>query len=381
MVQYSPQNVFDYEANNPYIPVMTEIWQSPHWPQFTYDTAKTAPLLAAASAAMGEIAGLKEGLSPTDQDDLARAQLVQEALASFGIEGVALNADDVEASVVASLKHRDTAHLRRRSDAIADLMVAARAPARTLTPQVLQDWHRLLFFGIEVEDLGRWRSFDIEIVRSAVAGQGDVLFKAPPPDRVGGEMTRFLGWLNAPPAHPAPVTAAIAHLWFETIHPFSDGNGRIGRALIDHIFARTRPLPFSLSRQIERDKKGYYAALTAGRAEGQGGVDATAFVLWFLQTMVDAATAAKDEAMFLIRRNRFYLRHQDVLSPRAKQVLERLFAQGPERVGQGISARSYAKISGASPATATRDLTAMENAGVLERTKAGGRSTSYRIVF
>ena len=144
----------------------------------------------------------------------------------------------------------------------------------------------MLFFGIEVEDLGRWRQFDIDIVRSAAAGLNDILYKAPPPDRVDAEMSAFIDWLNDKPEMPAPIIAAIAHLWFESIHPFSDGNGRVGRAVIEYVFAnRSRALPFSLSRQIEKDKKAYYNALQDGRKAGKGAIDATAFVVWFLTTL------------------------------------------------------------------------------------------------
>ena len=282
---------------------------------------------------------------------------------------------EIEASVIASLKHKDRTALGRRSDAIVELMVAARQAEGPLTKGTLWEWHRLLFFGIEVEDLGRWRQFEIEIVRSAAAGSNDILYKAPPPDEVDAEMVAFIDWLNDKPELPVPIVAAIAHLWFESIHPFSDGNGRVGRALIEYVFAsRSRALPFSLSRQIEKDKKAYYAALQEGRKVGRRAIDATAFIVWFLDTLKSAADAGRDEAQFLVRRNQFFLQFSDVISERQMSVLRTLFAQGEGRLKQGLSAKSYSKIAKVSGPTATRDLGAMERTGALRRSESGGRS-------
>lgn len=359
---------------------MTEIWQTAVWPHFTYDAVATLPLLATAVESLGEIGGLQAGLSPDDRASLRLHQIVQEVVASFGIEGVVLDPARIEASVIASLKARDTQTSALRSDAIAALMLAARAGTTPLTADTLCAWHQLLFTGIEVEDRGRWRRHDIEIVRSAAAaGQGQVLFRAPPPDRLDSEMARFLGWLNEGPDMPVAVRAALAHLWFETIHPFSDGNGRIGRAIIEHVFAAGSALPFSLSRQIEREKKAYYAALQAGRTEGQGAIDATAFVLWFLACLTRAAALGRAEATFLLTRNRYLSQWRDRLSARHMAVLETLFAQGADRVAIGISAASYARIAKVSGATATRDLGTMQTAGAVTRTDEGGRSTRYML--
>ena len=360
---------------------MVQIWQSGLWPKFIYDHAAVEPHLADAMQVLGEVQGVHAGMGPDDLAELRRMQIVQEALASFEIEGVTLNHDEIEASVIASIKHREGAAIARRSDAIAALMMAARNVQGPVTGQDLCEWHRLLFYGIEVENLGAWRGFDIEIVRSATAGSHDVLYKAPPPDLVPGHMQDFTAWLADEVALPVPIRAAIAHLWFESIHPFSDGNGRIGRALIEAVFAASHPLPFSLSRQIEKEKLDYYAALQVGRQEGRGGIDATPFVVWFLNTLTRAADAGRAEAMYLVRRNHFFVRHAADLNTRQHKALTAVFAQGPDRVMLGLGAKGYRKIAKTTAPTATRDLAALEKAGVLKRSEAGGRSTSYEILY
>ena len=360
---------------------MTHIWQARSWPNFDYDRAAAEPYLTAAIEALGEVSGLQAALEPRDLDEIKLTQIVQEAMSSFGIEGVNLDAAEIEASVIASLKHRDRAAAPSRSDAIVELMLAARKATETLTSAMLWSWHKLLFYGIEVEDLGAWRSFDIEIARSAVAGNKEVLYKAPPPDRIEAEMAVLLNWIEGDHKLPTPIAAAIAHLWFESIHPFSDGNGRIGRALIEHVFANTKALPFSFSRQVEKDKKAYYAALQAGRREGDGFIDATAFVVWFLECLTRAAALARNEAYFVVRRNRYLSHLIPQVSERRKSVLRDLFAKGEVRVAQGISAKSYSKIAKVSGPTATRDLAALERAGALTRSMEGGRSTFYRINY
>ena len=360
---------------------MTYIWDTGSWPKFAYNGAVIESALAIAMQTIGEVTGVKAGLSSSDLEEFNRRELVQEALSTFEIEGVTLNAIEIEASVIASLKHREQASIGRRSDAIVELMLAARTPDDALDAETLWTWHRLLFHGIEVEDLGRWRRFDIEIVRSAVAGQHDVLYKGVPPDRIDTEMAQLFIWLEQKTGQALPIRAAIAHLWFESVHPFSDGNGRIGRAIVEHIFARETPLPFSLSRQIEHDKRGYYASLQAGRKVVDGQIDATPFVLWFLEALIAAADSARAEAFFLVRRNQLMAGKANDLNDRQRKVLRMLFAQGEARVLVGLTAKSYRKMSKASAPTATRDLIAMERVGILQRSEAGGRSTHYKVAY
>jgi len=353
---------------------MTEIWQTSNWPRFTYDEALAAPLLLEIATRQGELKGLQAGLGSAEREEILLQAMTREVVYSFGIEGVKLNSADVEASVVASMKARNFEAVTRRSDAVAELMLDARSGGR-LDAARLCEWHRMLFHGMEIEDLGAWRSFDLVIAKSARADRDDVLYKPLPHQRVADEMGAFLDWLAADTS-PLPARAALAHLWFESIHPFSDGNGRIGRAIIELVFSQEAALPFSLSRQIEAEKKDYYAALQAGRVAEDGQINATAFVQWFLKTVLSAGKVALGEVRFLVQRNRYFMEYRG-MSARQERVLRHLFSMGAARVALGVSAKAYGKISGVSAATATRDLVALEGQGALKRSEEGGRSTRY----
>ncbi|MBL1435050.1 MAG: Fic family protein [Rhodobacteraceae bacterium] len=353
---------------------MTEIWQTSCWPHFTYNEALAAPLLLEIATRQGELTGLQAGLAPAEREEIILQAMTREAVHSFGIEGVKLDAVEIEVSVVASMKARSFGAVTRRSDAVAELMLDARTGG-ALNAERLMRWHRLLFHGMEVEDLGAWRGFDLVIAKSARADREEVLYNPLPHERVADEMAAFLGWL-ATDTSPLPIRAALAHLWFESIHPFSDGNGRIGRAIIELVFSQEAALPFSLSRQIEAEKKAYYTALQAGRVAHDGQIDATAFVQWFLGAVLSAGKVASDEVWFLVQRNRYFMEYRS-MSARQEMVLRHLFSMGAARVALGVSAKAYGKISGVSAATATRDLVALEGQGALRRSAEGGRSTRY----
>ncbi len=349
---------------------MTEIWQTSSWPHFIYNEALAAPLLLEIATRQGELTGLQAGLFPAEREEILLQAMTREAVHSFGIEGVKLDPTEV----VASMKARNFAAVARRSDAVAALMLDARNGS-VLNAERLQHWHQLLFHGLEIEDLGAWRSFDLVIAKSARADREEVLYNPLPHGRVADEMAAFLGWL-AKDTSPLPVRAALAHLWFESIHPFSDGNGRIGRAIIELVFSQEAALPFSLSRQIEAEKKAYYGALQAGRAVEGGQINATAFVQWFLNAVLSAGKVAADEVWFLVQKNRYFMEYRS-MNARQEMALRHLFSMGAARVALGVSAKAYGKISGVSAATATRDLVALEGQGALQRSAEGGRSTRY----
>lgn len=354
---------------------MREIWQSPFWPKLTFDAAAVAPFLVRATESIGEITGLLAGQSPAERAAWQRHQLVQEAVASLHIEGIPSDAGQIAAALIPWGTSDGKGPINRPADAIAAVLLEARQGRVPLTADRLKSWHRMLSAG--VEERGVWRDHGLDILRPAPTGQGERLFRAPPPAQLDTEMAALLGWLNHPPQMPSILRAALALLWFETIHPFSDGNGWLGRTLIDHVFAMDRALPFALSPQIARERAAYHAALQAGRQEGQGVVETTGFVLWFLACVTRAAETARAEIRFLLRRSHYLTEWRSRLTKRQITALETILAQGEARAKEGLSAASFAQIAKVSGATATRDLVAMTTAGAVLRSKEGGRSTRY----
>jgi Fic family protein len=209
-----------------------------------------------------------------------------------------------------------------------------------------------------------------------------VHFEAPPCERVPAEMARFIEWFNrtAPgasqPVSHAPVRAAIAHLYFETIHPFEDGNGRIGRALADKTLSQgiDRPVVLSLSRAIEARRNEYYQALKTA----QRGNEITPWIRWFTDIVLQAQIDAETRIRFVLRKVRFFERFGGALNERQQKVLRRMFEAGPDGFTGGMNARKYTALTGVSKATATRDLQQLSLLGALIPT-GGGRSTRYEL--
>ena len=358
---------------------MAEIWQSPLWPRFRHDSQRTEAALAAFALRLGRVTGLQSALSPDEQHAAFVHDLSREAVASASVDGITMAVDDI-ATAARAVRASPGAAPQNPADAVATLMLDARMGQGPLTDERLHHWHALSFHNEALEEKAQWRTSEVEIVFSTRSGREDVFYTAPPPAQVPGDMAAFLAWLNRTDQQPAPLRAALAHLWFESIHPYSDGSGRVGRAIVDYVVARDMAPPFSLSHQIMADKRGYYAALRASRLEGAGGIDGTEFVLWFLDRLNADMAATETDARFLLARNEYFRRFQ-ALPPRAETLLRRLFAAGPDRLAQGLSAGQYATFASVSAATATRDLAELEATGALQRGPKGGRSTRYQLVL
>jgi Fic family protein len=234
---------------------------------------------------------------------------------------------------------------------------------------------------------GKWRTHkDPMQVVSGVIGKEKVHFEAPPSKRVPQEMHAFIQWFNdtAPGGihemKKAPVRSALAHLYFESIHPFEDGNGRIGRAIAEKALSQTigRPVLLSLSRTIEANKAAYYQSLE----QAQRSNEVSAWVAYFVGTVLDAQIEAETQVDFTLRKTRFLDRYKPLLNDRQEKVLTRMLAEGPTGFEGGMQARKYIAITGASKATATRDLKHLLDIGAFTLVdSAGGRSTRYALNF
>lgn len=252
-----------------------------------------------------------------------------------------------------------------------------------LSEAKLFEWHKMIMAGTRRVKAGGWRTHKEPMqVISGPVGKEKVHFEAPPSSRVPGEMKRFIDWFNETgpggkqEIKKAVVRSAVTHLYFESIHPFEDGNGRIGRALSEKALSQGtgRPVLLSLSHAIETDRKGYYAALQ----EGQQSNEITSWVKWFVNMALAAQIHAEEQIDFTLKKTRLFDRFRDQLNERQRQIVRRMLEEGPEGFKGGMNAKKYMSMTRASKATATRDLQDLAGKGLFVPS-GGGRSTSYKV--
>ena len=360
-------------------------WQQPDWPEFHYDFSGIEEALFKLAEKTGRASGLLKGLTADAQLETTIEMMVVEAIKTSAIEGELLSRKDVMSSIRKNLG-LETGHpsVDKRAQGTAALMLAVRNSfAAPLSEETLFEWHRLIMTGHRHVAPGQWRTYaePMQVVSGAV-GHEQVHFEAPPSSRIPEEMVRFIQWFNdtAPDGskeiRKAAVRSALAHLYFESIHPFEDGNGRIGRALSEKVLSQGlgRPALLSLSRAIEAKRRDYYDALK----EGQQSNEATSWVTWFVNIVLEAQNQAEGLIDFTLKKTRLFDRVRDQLNDRQIQILRRMLEEGPEGFEGGMSAKKYMTITGASKATTTRDLQDLVEKNILVPT-GGGRSTHYKI--
>ena len=368
------------------------VWQKRDWPKLRFDLEASAAALLEARRMQGEIEGKARAIGIDHAGEVAREVLQQEVLATAAIEGEKLDPAAVRSSVMRRLGLADGGPHDRHVDGLVEVISdATNAFDSPLDTDRLCRWQSALFpggtSGIRRIAVGRYRdhSDPMQIV-SGAPGKEVVHYEAPPSRQVPAEMDRFLAWFSAtrprsgkPAKTDGLARAAIAHLWFETIHPFEDGNGRIGRAIVDMAIAQDHSAPvrlYSLSRQLLDSRRAYYDALNqAQRGDGE----VTEWVTWFAQQLSAACRRSGDVIDRAIEKGRFWSDHATVdLNARQRKVLQRLLDDGDGGFLGGLSAEKYMKMSGASKATATRDLTDMLTKGLLW-SGGQGKGTRYYI--
>lgn len=360
-------------------------WQQPDWPHFRYDLTGIEETLFMLAEKTGRASGLLKGLTADAQLEATIEMMVVEAIKTSAIEGELLSRKDVLSSMRKNLG-LETGHLSgdKRAQGTAALMLAVRNSfAAPLSDETLFEWHRLIMTGHRHVAAGQWRTHTepMQVVSGAV-GHEQVHFEAPPSSHIPSEMAQFIQWFNetAPDGskeiRKAAVRSALAHLYFESIHPFEDGNGRMGRALSEKVLSQGlgRPALLSLSQAIEAKRNDYYDALK----EGQQSNDITSWITWFVNIVLEAQAQAEELIDFTLRKTRLFDRVRDQLNDRQMQILRRMLEEGPDGFEGGMSAKKYMAITGASKATATRDLQELVEKGVFAPT-GGGRSTRYQI--
>jgi Fic family protein len=368
----------------------TWIWESPDWPEFRWDAARLAPWLSRARLAQGKVLGSARLLDADLTLEAVAAILVEDGLTTSAIEGERLDLEAVRSSVACRLG-LPTAGLPvppRAVDGLIDVLLdAVQRHNVSLSAERLFGWQAALFptgySGLHAIRVGTLRGDEPMQVVSGAIGRERVHFIAPPRDGLEAQLDRFLDWFNATPADPdGLVRAGLAHLWFITLHPFEDGNGRLARAITDMALAQDERQPmrlFSLSAQIQRERAGYYAILEHTQ---RGGLDITEWLLWFLAQVEAAATAAEQTVANTLAKARFWLRHQaTVLNERQRKVLNRLLDAGPDGFAGGMNTRKYMGLTKTSRATAYRELADLVEKRCLRPTGQGGRSSGYEILW
>lgn len=341
------------------------VWQCSTWPAWKYDSQALASTLAQARLHQGIVLGKAQAVGMTGEAFalVVNEIWVQEVIATAAIEGQKLDLDQVRLSVMRMLGIADAGASSRHVDGLVEVMQdALQNFSEPLDADRLCRWQSALFpggtSGIKRIEVGQYRTFDdaMQIV-SGRPGHEVVHYRAPDGEHVSSEMARFLAWFNGPSTDDGIVRAAIAHLWFETIHPFEDGNGRIGRAVMDMAVAQDAKSPirlYSMSRQLQECRTAYYDALNAAQ-KGDG--DVTSWVQWFATQF--AAACIKSERLIdqALEKARYWSAHTgDRFNERQRTALKKLLDAGNGGFLGGLTADKYCKITGASKATATRDL-------------------------
>jgi Fic family protein len=367
---------------------MTCNWQQKDWPTFTYDLAKVEQKLYLFSEKVGAVSGALKALPEDTQLSAIIDTMVAEAIKTSEIEGEYLSRSDVMSSI------RNNLGLNEKPDPVADkkakgigqLMVDVRKTfSAALNQETLFSWHYMLLGPDKKINAGQWRSSSEPMqVISGTYGKEKVHFEAPPSDRVPEEMKQFIIWFNetAPGGRSAiiqaPVRSAIAHLYFETIHPFEDGNGRIGRSIAEKAISQGigRPVLLAISKTIEANKAAYYQALKIAQKSNV----ITAWIVWFVDVVIAAQTDAEQQIEFALKKAKFFDRFRDQLSQRQLKVIRRMLEEGAEGFEGGMNARKYGSIAQISKATATRDLQDLVASGaIILSGDRGGRSTKYQL--
>ncbi|MFN8061595.1 MAG: Fic family protein [Gemmatimonadaceae bacterium] len=364
----------------------TYIHTLPDWPTFRWDGGRLASPLAATRHAQGRLLGQMEALGFKVREEAVLRTITEDVLKSSEIEGETLDADQVRSSVARRLGI-DIGGLQpadRHVEGVVEMMLdATQHYDQPLTDERLWAWHASLFptgrSGMHRITVGAWRddrTAPMQVVSGPV-GRERVHFEAPAADQLAHEMRRFLDWFNTD-ATPEPVLkAALAHLWFVTIHPFDDGNGRIARAIADLSLARSEASPqrfYSMSAQIRQERSDYYGILERTQT---GTLDVTPWMEWFLGCLTRAVETAQIALSSVIDKTRYWEKLRDLsLNERQRLVINRLL----DGFEGNLTTSKWATLTKSSNDTALRDIQQLVDRGILMRNPAGGRSTSYSLV-
>ncbi len=360
-------------------------WQQKDWPHFRWDKDVLEKYEAQFLRRSGVFVGSAKHLSPKEHKLLIVDMITSEAIKTSEIEGEYLNRDSVQSSIRRNFgMDTDNRRVAPAERGIADMMTDLyQNYSKSLSHTTLYNWHKMLTSGRrDLKNIGRYRTHTEPM--QVVSGRLDkpiIHFEAPPSETVKKEMDAFIGWFTktAPGGEevlPPLTRAGIVHLYFVCIHPFEDGNGRIGRAVAEKSLSGClgEPTLIALSQMIEKNRKSYYDALENNNKENE----ITDWLVYFAQTVLDAQSHSLDMIDFLIEKTKLFDRTRDKLNERQQKVIERMFREGLYGFKGGLSAENYISITATSRATATRDLRGLVENDVLLKT-GELKSTRYHL--
>ena len=373
---------------------MTYIWQHSNWPNFTYaDNAVPANQLYHYAQNASRLSNQLQGIPDEQRLDACIDLMVSEAITTSAIEGEHLNPEDVRSSLRNHLGlSYPPLHIRDpRAQGISALMVNNFQQADSqLDAETLFRWHRMLLpnaydaWGHKLI-VGAWRTEGMDVVSGPLNKQ-KIHFSAPPATSIDKEMAVFFQWYNhsnpqlsSPEALiPGPIRAAITHLWFVTIHPFDDGNGRIARALADHALSQDtrQPVLHSLSTAIEQNKQAYYDQLEQAQ---KGDLDISEWIAWFVDITIQSLNITQRTIAWTVQKANFLKQHQAVMNKRQQTVVLDLFSNGVDGDPRSVNRNKYVKRAKCSPSTALRDLQDLVKKSVLVQLPGEGRNTRYGV--
>ena len=358
--------------------------QRVNWCDFRYDSSAIINRLAAVRAKQGMLLGKMNSLGFPLQDEAVLTSMALEVIKSSEIEGEILNLNQVRSSLAKRLGFdiSTSVPVSRYIEGVVEMMLdATQHYAVPMTDERLFGWHNVLFpsgiSGLYKIEVGRYRSGEMQVVSGAM-GREKVHYEAPAPERVPEEMARFIAWLNEDNASLDPVLkAGIAHLWFVSIHPFDDGNGRITRVITEMLLCRADGSGkrfYSMSCQISLEKNKYYDVLEKTQ---KGNGDITEWLLWFLDCLDKAVESTTETLSSVLSKARFWDVHkEDRFNERQMKIVNMLF---DDFFGK-LTTSKWAKIAKCSSDTALNDINDLISKGVLKKNEEGGRSTNYSII-
>jgi Fic family protein len=359
-------------------------WQYEDWTEFIYNENVVDEFVQKIAENIGEISGMQKSFDLQKQQENLIRIIISEAQKTSEIEGEMISRQDLMSSIrkklglaVGEERIKD-----KRAENVALLMLQVRDDFQTkLSEKIIKNWHSILFAGSKYVNAGKYRKGDepMQIISGGFSRE-IVHYEAPPSVRVSAEMKQFVKWYNTFKTNnniqKIIIKTAIAHLYFESIHPFEDGNGRIGRALIEKCLSESldKPVLMAISTAIEKNRKEYYAALK----NSQDTLQIDSWLVYFAKMLLEAQQITINIISFSIKKTHFFDKYCNQLNERELKTLKKMFDAGAEGFAGGMTAKKYISINKISKATATRDLQHLKEIGAFIE-QGSGRSVCYQL--